>query len=184
VAALRDLANDTKKWHMKRLRNTSGIPDRLVREVIHWVAANLGITGFDVECRGSSADIAGLAYNRGSSYHTTLRPFVVLRVGRAFPRLFAPYQYAQHKGKRYLLADRTEALFYITHELRHLWQAAQSTDKRKSAPLPRFHGSRGKFSEVDTESYAIHSLRRWRKARKIRRISPPLAYWIIDGHQI
>jgi hypothetical protein len=75
-----------------------------------------------------------------------------------------PYQYKHHRGKRYVLATRAEALVYLAaHELRHLWQAAQSTDRRKSAPLPRYHGSKGKFSEVDTEAFAIHMLREWRK---------------------
>jgi hypothetical protein len=190
---------------MKRLRNTSRIPDALVRQAVEFVAAELGISNFDIECRSVYyGTIAGAAYSKGSSYHTSSRPFAVLRVGTEkvmhweqeveesgtvyqyhgtrrrhlpnpkegvrvfqarFPATVAPYQYAHHKNKKYVLADRTEALVYIAaHELRHLWQAAQHSDKRRSANLPRFHGSRGKFSEIDTESYAIHTLRRWRRA--------------------
>lgn len=193
---------------MKRLRNSSGIPDETVRKVIAFVADELGITAFDVECRNCSSTLAGAAYHQGSSYHSTSRPFAVLRIGTEnivthavlvknkyhpegslcyarpgilkkiagaegpiqrtakarFPVACEPYQYAQHKGRRYIIATRLEALVYITaHELRHLWQAAQHSDKRKSAPLSRFHGGTGKFSEIDTESYAIHTLRRWRK---------------------
>lgn len=186
---------------MKRLRNSTGIPDETVRKVIAFVADELGITAFDVECRNCNGTMAGRAYYQGSSYHSTARPFVVLRVGTEhivqhktesygrtfiakpsvlkkivdrgpvvrvakprFPDTIEPYQYAQHKGRKYVLANRVEALVYITaHELRHLWQFAQHTDKRKSAPLSRFHGGTGKFSEIDTESYAIHTLRRWRK---------------------
>lgn len=157
---------------MKRLRNTSGIPDATVKQVANFVADELGIAGFDVECRASSAVVAGRAYSHGSSYHSNARPFVVLRVGSAirknktqrFPTTIEPYQYAHHKGKKYVLANRIEALVYLTaHELRHLWQAAQHMDSRKSASLPRSYGSRGKFSEIDTEAYAIHTLRRWRK---------------------
>lgn len=48
-------------------------------------------------------------------------------------------------------------------ELRHLWQAARLTDRKKSALLPMAHGSRGKYSEVDTEAFAIQTLREWRR---------------------
>jgi hypothetical protein len=47
--------------------------------------------------------------------------------------------------------------------LHHLWQAARWKDNRKSANLPMYHGSRGKFSEVDTEGLAITMLREWRR---------------------
>jgi hypothetical protein len=68
------------------------------------------------------------------------------------------------KDKRYVLANRTEVLVYLAaHELRHLWQAARWRDDRKSANLPLYHGSRGKFSEVDTEGFAITMLREWRQ---------------------
>jgi len=172
---------------MKRLRNTSGIPDETVRGIVNWIAETLGISAFDVECRNAHGHgpIAGHAFLYGSGYHSSPRPFVVLRVGtdeyrwqawenggrkrvrhnrRRFPCFVAPYQYRHHKGKRYVLANRIEALVYLAaHELRHLWQAARLTDKRKSAMLPMAPGSRGKFSEVDTEAFAIHSLREWRR---------------------
>lgn len=196
---------------MKRLRNTSGIPDETVRGIVNWIVEELGISAFDVECRASDSTVAGRAYIHGSGYHSTARPFVVLRVGKEniisydvrlndgrilqmakrpprwwsrasaegvrtgvsttkilrnrFPCFIRPYQYAQHKGKRYWLATRTEALVYVAaHELRHLWQAAQHSDKRKSKPLPRFPGGgRGKLSEIDTEAFAIHMLREWRR---------------------
>ena len=49
-------------------------------------------------------------------------------VRRRFPTTVTPYQYGQHKGRRYLTANRTEALVYIAaHELRHLWQSARQT---------------------------------------------------------
>lgn len=188
---------------LKRLRNTSGIPNEQVTQVVGWIAGVLGITQFDVECRSSQSVIVGRAYTEGArSYHGNRRPFVVLRVGtdtierwkttdgtrtvyanirshlkratkgtypvkvsqHRFPTTITPYQYRQHKGKRYVLANRMEALVYIAaHELRHLWQAARLTDRRKSAPLPMAWGSKGKYSEVDTEAFAIHTLRAWRK---------------------
>jgi hypothetical protein len=191
---------------MKRLRNSSGIPNETVNAIVVWIAGRLSISQFDVECRSSRSTFAGRAYTTGArSYHGNRRPFVVLRIGtetterwvqrvkterfprgmefhyarrshaqnpalaqkivtRRFPTFVQPYQYAHHKSKRYVLANRTEALVYLAaHELRHLWQAARLTDKRKSAPLPMGHGSKGKFSEVDTESFAIHMLREWRR---------------------
>lgn len=188
---------------MKRLRNTSGIPDEKVKEIVDWIADRLGITQFDVECRSSQSAIVGRAYTEGARhYHRNRRPFAVLRVGtetierwkttdgtrtiyanirshlkratkdtypmkvsqRRFPTTITPYQYRQHKGKQYVLTNRIEALVYIAaHELRHLWQAARLTDRRKSAPLPMAWGSKGKYSEVDTEAFAIHMLREWRK---------------------
>jgi hypothetical protein len=169
---------------MKRLRNTSGIPDTQVREVIDWIADGLGIAGFDVEVRNSSSTLAGRAYSEGSSYHSTSRPFVVLRVGSefikryvspdgghwtgrmklfpvgtvkvscpCFPTTISPYQYQQHKGKRYVLANRIEALVYIAaHELRHLWQAAWQSDKRRATSARSLSAtrSRSKAASPDT----------------------------------
>lgn len=151
---------------LKRLRNTSGIPDATVKGIVDWIARRLGITQFDVEFRSSSSTIVGRAYIQGSrSYHGNRRPFVVLRIGTdILPATITPYQYAQHKGKRYVLANRIEALVYLAaHELRHLWQAARWTDRRKSAALPMYHGSKEKFSEVDTQAFAISMLREWRR---------------------
>ena len=183
---------------MKRLRNTSGIPDSTVTNIVEWIAGRLGISQFDVECRKSQSTVAGRAYTGGARhYHGNRRPFIVLRIGtdtidrwksgtksslrrrwlgsahqaaavrvsqRRFPCVITPYQYAHLKGKRYVLANRTEALVYLAaHELRHLWQEARSRDDRKSANLLMYHGARGKFSEVDTEGFAITMLREYRR---------------------
>lgn len=65
--------------------------------------------------------------------------------------------------QRYVISNRTDALVYIAaHELRHLWQAARLRDDRRSANLAMAHGARGKFSEIDTEAFAIHTLREYR----------------------
>jgi len=196
---------------VKRLRNSSGIPDDTVRQVVDFIATELGIAGFDVECRKCSSTLAGRAYSQGSSYHSSARPFVVLRIGteqivrwtapnakgrpsfasrrwhltgkevavkvttERYPTTIRLYQYAHHKNKKYVLGNRIEALVYLAaHELRHLWQAASATDKRKSAALPRYYGSKGKFSEVDTEAYAVHTLRRWR--RHYEKVTTPRHY--------
>ena len=187
---------------MKRLRNSSGISDETVAQVVEWIARRLGISQFDVECRTSQGTVAGRAYTQGSRvYHGNRRPFVVLRVGtetidrwesisqghrrvsltrrglgtlhqstakkkstQRFPAILTPYQYAHLRGRRYVLANRVEALVYLTaHELRHLWQAARLDDKRKAARLPLYHGARGRFSEIDTEGFAITMLREFKR---------------------
>ncbi len=43
--------------------------------------------------------------------------------------------------------------------------APRRRDDRKSARLPMYHGARGKFSEVDTEGFAIHTLREYRQSK-------------------
>ena len=97
------------------------------------------------------------------SYYSSIPPHIVLRVSKDWhPILSEPYQYAQHKGRKFLVGDRIEALVYIAaHELRHMWQ---EHGKHKNAPFPEGYvrNSRGGMSEVDTEAYALHMLRRWR----------------------
>src|ERR1700687_6218942 len=67
---------------MKRLRNSSGIPDETVRQIVNWIAGRLGISQFDVECRSSQSTLVGRAYTTGTKlYHGNRRPFVVLRIG-------------------------------------------------------------------------------------------------------
>lgn len=139
-----------------RIVNTTTIDQELVKEIIRFVRPS-GISNFDVMVKNGEY-LAGKAYYKGSSYHATADPFVIARVpGKKYPRILKTYQIAHLKGRRYWLADRTEALVYLlAHELRHLWQA-KSTTKRWYYPR-----SRGKFSEIDTESYAITMLRAWR----------------------
>jgi hypothetical protein len=52
--------------------------------------------------------------------------------------------------------------FYYS-ELRHLWQAARLRDDGKSKPLMLAHGAHGKFLKINTETFAIHTLRAWRR---------------------
>ena len=153
-----------------RLKNTTNIPNETVREIIQFVRPS-GIKNFDVMLRNGKRN-RGMAYYQGSGYHATANPFVTINIRpdwqkpfrkrpdliKAFPRQLRPYQYGQLKGRRYYLASRIEALVYIAaHELRHLWQAKA---KNKSGYT---WGSKGRFSEIDTESFAINKLRTWRK---------------------
>ena len=161
------------------IRNTTDIPTDLVREIIRFTCPS-GVHHYDVELRNSGDHYGGRAYVGGSSYHRNRKRFVVLRIGTKpkavcvsrlngkparivyrpmFPFMLSPYQYGQHKGRKVWIANRVEMLVYLAaHELRHLWQAKA---KNKAGYA---WGSRGRYSEVDTEAYALNKLRAWRKA--------------------
>ena len=100
----------------------------------------------------------------GRYCHTT-PPHIIVRISeKGWPATIEPYQYQQNKGKEHFVASRLEALVYVmAHELRHLWQQHGKYQKAYLFPLGYAPNSRGVFSEVDTEAYAIHTLRRWRK---------------------
>jgi hypothetical protein len=73
------------------------------------------------------------------------------------------YQYAQNKGKKLAIISKVEALVYIlAHEMRHLWQD-HGIERNSIFPTGYARNSRGRFSEVDTESYAVNQLRAWRR---------------------
>jgi hypothetical protein len=80
-----------------------------------------------------------------------------------FPRRVGLYPYRQHKGRKLVLGDRTEALVYIlAHELRHIHQQ-HGYAVHSVFSVGRVKNSRGRFSKVDTEAFAIHKLRAWRR---------------------
>jgi hypothetical protein len=93
------------------------------------------------------------------------RPRILARIDkRQFPRRVGLYPYRQHKGRKLVLGDRTEALVYIlAHELRHMHQQYGYTG-HSSFPVGRVKNARGRCSEVCTEAYAIHKLRARRRA--------------------
>jgi hypothetical protein len=65
----------------------------------------------------------------------------------------------QLKGRRYYLASLTELLIYIiAHELIHTRQG------QKGSLRGRVWGARGRYSEIETESYAIRKLREYRQS--------------------
>ena len=134
-----------------RLRNTSDLPRALILEVIRSVRP-AGLSRLVITVKGSKSHWGGWAY------HGCRRCSV--KIGnRTFPMWYEPYQYGQHKGKRYWIADRTELLVVImAHELRHLWQGRRRANRRGYV-----WGARGRYSEVDTEAYAIRMLRAWRR---------------------
>jgi len=138
-----------------RLKNTTTIPDDLIREVIRFVRPP-GISNFDVRVSNTARGIAGRAYPQGSGYHDRACPFAVLRVGRVWPLgASAPRRAGYLWTPRF--EDRIEGLVFIAaHELRHLWQA-------RGIKRGRAKGARGNgFSERDADTYAYEQLARWR----------------------
>jgi hypothetical protein len=63
---------------------------------------------------------------------------------RQFPRRVGLYPYRQHKGRKLVLGDRTEALVYI------LSAHASATRVHSSFPVGRVKNARGRYSEVCT----------------------------------
>lgn len=144
---------------MKRLRNSTDIPDALVRHVADFVMPPGGLRAWDLELRNTAhGATCGRAYWHGSGYHTTVRPFVVVRVSkverwRGGPPRRAKAGYLPEPAQ----GSRLEQLVHVlAHELRHLWQARVKSGRR-------VWGSRGRFSERDADAWALHCLRRWRR---------------------
>ena len=140
-----------------RINNYTDIPTEKIRELIRF-ARPARIANFDVMvknrggrgCRGSS-------YSKGSSYHATSSPFIVISIQKnegGYPRQ------SSTSGQGYLpfvTFNRLENfLFVLSHEMRHLWQS-------KVPKGWRVWGARGKFSERDADAYGIRIVRQWRK---------------------
>lgn len=143
-----------------KIKNTSGLDIKLVRRIIRFCTPkNLDTQPLSIWIKKSKHAYAGRYYG----YRWT--PRVIARVGKKLPTRLRLYQYGQHKGRRHWLADREEVLVYImAHELRHAWQHRGSL-QNSSFPVGRVRGGARGYSEVDTEAYAIHTLRRWRKMK-------------------
>ena len=142
---------------MKRLRNTTDIPDALVREIEALVMPPGGVGAYDLELRNTTRGAGGRAYWKGSGYHSTARPFIVVRIG---PEQWRKAIKPANPGYLPMPAvTRLEAFVVVfAHELRHLWQARVKHGRR-------VWGSRGQFSERDADAYALNRLRAWRKSR-------------------
>lgn len=136
-----------------RIKNTSDIPTEVIRDVIRFVRPP-GIKGFLFKVTKNSRCLRGWAWNDGSG--ATIR----VNAAAKYPRTLKPYQYGQLTGRRYYLSSLLEAVIYITaHELVHVRQA------QKGKLRGRVWGARGRFSEVETEAYAIRKLREWRRSQ-------------------
>ena len=177
-----------------RLKNSTAIPDAVVRDIIRAVKPH-AIGGFDFTLRNARGKSwGGHAYPAGSHYHDRRCPFVSLLLGgpEHFPqapsgppvfgggvRTFFKYD----GGYPVKAADGHAAIFsedvrpYSKGYLPRPWLADQvealvylaAHELRHlwQARVPRGHrvwGSRGQYSERDADAYAIRQLRAWRRA--------------------
>jgi len=134
-----------------KLKNTSSINNDLVKEVLRFVMP-AGVTRMRIRLTKTRHTYSG----RGGRYDVLLR----LNPKARYPRFYRPYQYGCQKGRKWAVANLTEMLVILAaHELRHAYQA-RATTRRGYA-----WGARGRYSEVDTEAYALRMLRAWRRSR-------------------
>jgi hypothetical protein len=132
-----------------RFKNTSGIDSQAIKEVIRFVQPS-GVSR--VHFRVTKARWAYRGFWSGRN--------VLIRVNAKakYPMFYTPYQYGSQKGKKWWIANPLELVVVVAaHELRHAWQA------RSKSRRGYIWGGRGRFSEVDTEAYALRMLRAWRR---------------------
>lgn len=159
-----------------RIENFTDVSNERIREIIRFVRPS-GISNFDVMVKNYSRvkcvngyEIKkggigrGMAYRKGSSYHSTSNPFVVVSIvnnDQHFP--YAWGAIGKNLSGGYigsLLLSREEALVHIlAHELRYLWQGNHPKEWR-------IFGSRGQMSERDVDAYAIRMTRAWRNKQR------------------
>lgn len=131
--------------------NTTSVSKEVFQEIVRFTIPP-GVHGIKIQIRNTWNGHGGAAWvgcrRVGLRFQTDLK----------YPSWIHPYQRGQLKGKKYWLASLEERIVYITaHELRHMWQ-------RKSRNKAGYvWGSRGKFSEIDADSYALKMLRAWRR---------------------
>jgi hypothetical protein len=131
------------------LINKTDIPNEVIRDAIRF-ARPPGIKRFRVTVRNHSGYYRG----RGGSYGIDIR----INTNKKYPKKLHTYQIGQLRGRRYYLASLVEALIYlIAHELMHTKQGQFGHIRG------RVWGARGRYSEIETESYAIRKLREWRR---------------------
>jgi hypothetical protein len=89
-----------KELTQMKLRNTTDIPNDVVKEIIRFVKPP-GITRFDVMLRNCASRYAGRAYTQGSGYHDNAAPFVVVRIGRDT----RPRWETERDGKKFVMNE-------------------------------------------------------------------------------
>jgi hypothetical protein len=138
-----------------QLTNTTSIPDSTIRELIRFAKPS-GVANFDVMVKNSGGSaLQGRAYTKGSRYHYSNRPFVLLRMPKKtdYPNKWVGFGgYLSHTS----LNLEEDVLLVLAHELRHLWQ--------KQHPRGwRVWGARGVYSERDADAFAIGRVRAYRR---------------------
>lgn len=140
-------------------RNHTDIPDELAKAIYKAVLPS-GLTAHDVRISNAAGRrFRGVAYYRGSGYHKSARPFIVVSIPRTDKLAMRDMRDGRHKAGYLPMAfgSRVECLvILLAHELRHLWQAKVKTGRR-------VWGARGQFSERDCDAYALQMLRRYRR---------------------
>jgi hypothetical protein len=128
------------------------VPDELVWEIIRFVCPPR-TSGIHIKLHNSRWSYSGRAGGHGCLVKFNTKHL-------KFPSFYRPYQYGQNKGKRWWVASGTEMLVILfAHELRHCWQSLPRANRKGYA-----WGARGRYSEVDTEAYALRKLREWRRS--------------------
>ena len=154
-----------------KLINQTKIDSNVIRAVIRFVRPP-GIKGFEVIVRNRKG---GQFSGRGGKRRIVIR----IDTKYKYPSKLHVYQYGQLKakwtkadpvtglmrqlkGRRYYLASIYEVLIYlIAHELMHTKQGQRGNVRG------RVWGARGRFSEIETESYAIRKLREYRRLARL-----------------
>lgn len=139
------------------LRNTSQYNDHLVKFIVKTAAGLIDLSDVAINIKNSQYVFAGRAFSRipqMSSWRKrkTAKRLIVCRIGG--PHRF-PFTYKGYKGRKIengrwptpTFSDWMEALVYLTaHELMHVQQFR----------------AKARCSEVETESFAMRQLTKWR----------------------
>lgn len=132
-----------------RITNHTKISNDLIRAIVKFVRPP-GIRSFYVVVKNTKRLWGGHGGKSG----------VMIKIGKPkYPFIMRTYQYGQLRGRRYYIANQTELLIYLlAHELMHTKQGQRGNCRG------RVWGARGRFSEIETESYAIRKLREFRRS--------------------
>ncbi len=133
-----------------RVTNKTDIPNEIIRDAVRF-ARPAGIKRFRVIVVNTKRLYSGW----GCNYAIKIR----MNLNVKYPRIFRTYQLGQLRGRRYYIGSAVEMLIYLlAHELMHVKQGQRGNCRG------RVWGARGRFSEIETESYAIRKLREYRRA--------------------
>jgi hypothetical protein len=131
------------------MTNKTDIPNDVIRDAVRF-ARPAGIKRFRVTVATTKRTYRGRGWQTGIT--------IWVNESVKYPRILRTYQLAQLRGRRYYLGSFVECLIYLlAHELMHTKQGQRGNCRG------RVWGARGRFSEIETESYAIRKLREWRR---------------------
>ena len=132
-----------------KLVNKTDIPNEVIRDAVRF-ARPAGIRRFRVTVVNTKRLYSGW----GCKSEVMIR----MNLNVKYPKKLWTYQLGQLRGRRYYLSSLVEALIYVlAHELMHTKQGQRGNCRG------RVWGARGRFSEIETESYAIRKIREWRR---------------------